>query len=218
MDRSQPRRVRVFIRIGVLTIVLAGVAVVAFRVSNSDTIRLLARSGIPGNLSSLSGPGSDEEIAAMVSQFSGYWERVEQMQLPEKPFALSDRIEILNNGIVWQVRRLTVQLPNKKSVDCMQVLTAFIKPFKRLEEDPPTVVVDGVIMGEAFVSPPDTCYVASRARGVTPQGEVIAVSQRPYASQFRREGKTLTVDRERFTAYDTANGSLAGFFPEGSRG
>ncbi len=146
----------------------------------------------------------------------GYWYRNESKQLPQKPYSLTDCVELKDNGIFWEVQQYGLWLPNGDSVNFMHVLTGYINPFKKDPADSNATLIDAFVRAQAYAFSHDTCYVAKEAMDLEKQHDLMKMSQEVYASRIKRTGAALMIDNKAYTAFDTSLHGLASFFPRGS--
>lgn len=159
---------------------------------------------------------SDSANAALKIEVSGYWQRIEPEQLPDKPYSISDRIELKTNGIFWQVHTLTLRLPGGDTATYTHIQTGYLNPFKLTGNDSSTILIDALTSSQVFAGAVDTCYIPSLATALRKQSSLLGMSQEVFAKSLRRSADTLFIDGRAYTGYDTTTHPLADFFPRGS--
>jgi hypothetical protein len=170
------------------------------------------RNSVQGDVSS----SSNDENKYLKQKVSGYWQHTEPEQLPQKPYRVSDRIELKENGVFWQVNKLTLWLPYGDTSVCTHIQTGYINPFKLKGADSGTVLVDALVKSQAFAQKFDTCYIASLSAAIQNQRNIISMSQDVFAKELKKMHDSLFVDGRLYTSYDTNTNALADFFPRGS--
>jgi len=203
-------------RIAIFVVLAVGILVVISIFPPSQVARKvnseLDRKSTIGNFSTL-GESVNKDLK---QRLSGYWQYLQPQELPKKPYRISDRIELKENGIFWQVRILTLWLPFGDSVSCTHIQTGYINPFKIAGTDSSRVLVDALVKGQAFALEADTCYIASLSATMRNQGQLMSMSSNVFAKEMKRSRDSLDVDGRTYGLYDPKVYSLADFFPRGS--
>jgi hypothetical protein len=159
---------------------------------------------------------SDSQNIEIKKYVSGYWQRYVPPVIPDKPYSITDRIELKENGIFWQVKKLVVYTPNGDSTSCTEIVTGYINPFKHHDEDSTLIIVDALIHGKAFATEQDTCYVSGLSNSIANQRRIISMTAETFASTLKRDADLLFIDNHEYILYDTIQHTLAEFFPRGA--
>lgn len=170
---------------------LAILIALCFVVSKLDALIESAQSAFSTKSQSLSAKNaqdaSDSAQSAYYKIIAGFWEH--------SSAKLYDRIEIKDNGIIWQYTEKTFDFPYDISKKITRVWTAFIVPT-RFGENTSATSNMRVIRETYFM--PDTCYGRNFY-------DIVA--------NTRVSNDTLFFDNVPYTRY---TGELSGFFPEGA--
>jgi hypothetical protein len=163
---------------------------------------------VPVFFSTFQSTGSRQAIAAnrfdeaqkdiLKKRYAGYWVYENDTLSGTNAIHKKDLIELKNNGIVWQVIRWEVTMPDKLQRAFTQVRTAYCNPFGR--GDGGDTICETAILKQAFMTDGDTC-VDNSTKVV--QLETWNVSRR---------GDTLVLCNRKYTKYA---GEPSLFFPEG---
>jgi hypothetical protein len=138
---------------------------------------------------------SEQEKADFINKHAGLWQfNIETME-NGKIVKKTDRLEIKQNGIVWQVTEWDIPMPSDTVVPFRQIRTAFIKPYGVMKNDS---MCDAFILTQAFTDRTDTCFGAWNY---------------PELWSFQRDGASLIFNQRRYASY---NGEPGDFFPRGS--
>lgn len=138
---------------------------------------------------------SEQEKAGFLRNHAGLWQFNIETLIDGKVVKKTDRIEIKNNGIVWQVIEWTIPMPSDSTITFCQIRTAYLKPYGVVGGDS---IVDAFVLSQAFINGTDTC---------------IGSWNYPELWSFRMAGSALTLNRRQYAIY---NGELDNFFPAGS--
>jgi hypothetical protein len=159
---------------------------------------------------------SDSQNIEIKKYVSGYWQRYVPPVMPDKPYSITDRFELKENGIFWQVKKLVVYTPVGDSSSCTEIVTGYINPFKHHSEDSTLIIVDALIHGQAFATELDTCYVAGISNSFANQRRIMSMTTETFASTLKRDADKLFIDNDEYILYDTMQLSLSDFFPRGA--
>ncbi len=110
-----------------------------------------------------------------------------------------DRLELKDNGYVWQVKTHRVGLPSGDTTLLRHIIHGYVQPFGHPPGDSSEMVVDIFVIRQVFQYDTDTCY-----------GE----SNQARTRRLERRGGTLLIDGREYTNYGEA--SLDTFFHPGS--
>jgi hypothetical protein len=72
---------------------------------------------------------------------------------------LCDRIEVKDNGIIWQVQQYWIRLPSGDTTAMTLVHQAFLTPFAWLDQQQKILVCEVRILKKVRISGRDTCYI-----------------------------------------------------------
>ncbi len=162
----------------------------------------LSTKGLPSNVSSIVNSEfesfrdlkelSDEQKTNLKKAAAGFW--ICQTADSTGPFQKLDRVELLDNGIIWQVTDWFVEFPSGDTASFVHVKHAYLDPFSSFE-DSSTYTCNYRIIRQAFVIEGDTCF-----------GE----SQVDEMWKAQRKGDNLILNRREYVPY---NGAIQDFFP-----
>ncbi|HLV31507.1 MAG TPA: hypothetical protein VKY57_08080 [Chitinispirillaceae bacterium] len=102
---------------------------------------------------------SEEEKSALKNKFAGFW--VYRTKDTLAPVQKWDHLEILDNGIIWQIRSITVIFPWGDSSTTYSIRTAFIDPFGKIPKMQ-RIACNARVIRQVFIHNNDTCYGASQ--------------------------------------------------------
>ncbi len=111
-------------------------------------------------------------------------------------YQIKDRLEVKDNGIIWQVRQYTLIAPNHDTSTFMHVRTAYINPYGCKDTSLQALVNEVNIIQQASACGKDTCYGRSKV------DEIWHTEKHP--------DSTLTIEDITYTVY---HGDLDTFFP-----
>jgi hypothetical protein len=138
---------------------------------------------------------SEEEKVAFLKNHAGLWIFDIQTMADGKMVGKKDRLEIKENGIIWQVVEWSIPLPSGAVSSFCQIKTAFLKPYGIVKGDS---VCDAYVLTQAFVENGDTCFGAWTY---------------PELWSLKIDGGAMVFNRRRYTPF---RGELADFFPAGA--
>jgi len=141
---------------------------------------------------------SDERRELEKKKFAGFWEFVTDT-LDSGALQERDRIELKDNGIVWEVREFVIRLPLGDSAGFTQVIHAYMNPYGLIKKDTGVTVCEARILRQVMISKGDTCY---------------GPSQVDCTWRARRSGNVLELEHRRYSPY--GNAPLSSFFPAGA--
>lgn len=132
---------------------------------------------------------------------AGFWMTAPSDTQLTPAVSVDDRVELKNNGIIWQVKQYRVVLPAKDTLHFTYVMTGYLIPHgQRLIADS-AAYSDIRVLYQVFITNKDTCYGAS---DITTGWSHAA---KPLADS------TMRIDGRRYAAY---KGELTAFFPKGA--
>ncbi|MCL2220598.1 MAG: hypothetical protein FWC23_10715 [Chitinispirillia bacterium] len=167
----------------------------------------LHRSGLPSELAAILNPDSHENfrnleqldsagIAAAQRDISGFWTYAEG-DTAASPVAKREYMELIANGMLWQINEWYVNTPSGERRKVTHVRTGYIKPDSYSPEN--GLYYCGTrIIRQFFIADGDTCYGQSQV-------------DEPWLIAKRGDG-ALTVNRRGYVRYE---GELQAFFPDG---
>lgn len=138
---------------------------------------------------------SEQEKSAFIKTHAGLWQFNVESMAGGKTVKKTDRLEIKENGIVWQVTEWNITMPSGSQQTFCQIRTAFIKPYGVMKNDS---MCDAFILTQAFITAADTCFGGWNY---------------PELWEFHKDGASLVFNKRRYTFY---NGGMPDFFPVGS--
>jgi hypothetical protein len=138
---------------------------------------------------------SEQEKADFLKRHAGLWKFNIETMSGGKTVKKTDRIEIKDNGIIWQVIEWTIPMPSDSIITFRQIRTAYLKPYGVVRGDS---ICDAFVLSQAFITGKDTC---------------IGAWNFPELWSFQMVGSSLILNKRRYTFY---NGELDNFFPAGS--
>ncbi|MBD3347361.1 MAG: hypothetical protein GF401_20075 [Chitinivibrionales bacterium] len=195
--QKEPKRARTLIKAVPLIIVLVVVAIITNRIS---------KEGLPSHFASLlESPMEDytvvdnfteQEKDSARKMFAGFWEK--RQEYPGGAFVEKDRLELKDNGIIWQVKEYTLQLPSNREFVVSHVIHGALVPYGYSKNDTGAVVCDVLIIRQNVVAENDTCYGESNAADLW---------------KMKKTEKSLRINDADYLPYGTA--SLDTFFQQG---
>lgn len=133
---------------------------------------------------------------AYKKKYAGFWHAEEMLS---DAIRLKDRLELKDNGIIWQVLHYQMRLPGGDSTSFTHVRHAYLDPYGRDTRDTTEVVGEMHIIGQVYYASDDTCY--------GPSGENLLWKVGRTQEGLRFHGRD-------YASYETA--SLDTFFPAGA--
>ena len=142
-------------------IMLLSVLVIAFVLYRS-----LIRDGLPGGLAGLL--NADFEAYRNLSRFeepqqveirnklAGFWE-YSQGNPDEDPVSKTERLELIDNGIVWHIVSWVINLPSGAQNTLFHARQAYFTPFS-YSQDTSLIYCEALVVRQIFISGKDTCY------------------------------------------------------------
>ncbi|MBN1131380.1 MAG: hypothetical protein JXA71_20510 [Chitinispirillaceae bacterium] len=138
---------------------------------------------------------SEEQKALYLKGIAGFWafdlEKIAGGMLVSK----KDRLEIKENGIVWQAVEWKMTMPDSTRTVLTQIRTVYINPYGISRGD---TLSDAYVLSQAFFGGEDTCF------GGYNYSELW---------QMARRGGDLVLSKRNYRPY---RGALAVFFPAGA--
>ena len=136
----------------------------------------------------------EEKKNTLKKVLGGFWVYTTKDSLA--PVQKDERLELRDNGIIWQVNRWRVAYPDADTAEYYHVRYGYLNPYS-IAADEKSIVCEVRSIRQVFIVDDDTCF-----------GE----SQVDELWQTRIHDSLLVLNRKRFMPY---HGELAGFFPEG---
>jgi hypothetical protein len=166
----------------------------------------LQRSGLPGNLAMLM-HGDFENFRHLVQfdslkvrevqkEIAGFWMFAEG-DTATSPVAKREYMEIVDNGMLWQVNDWFINKPSGGRSRVTQVKNGFVNPYSYTPENDAWYVQTRIIR-QIFVADSDTCY------GTSQVDEIWIIN--------KNEDGTIRVN---YRDYEKYAGELTEFFPDG---
>ncbi|MCU0609172.1 MAG: hypothetical protein MUF22_05345 [Chitinispirillaceae bacterium] len=134
----------------------------------------------------------EEQKTEVIRSIAGLWTFRSDTVISGRKTGKTDRLEIKDNGIAWQVVDWDVVMPSDSIRTFRCVRTAFVKPYGTFGND---TLNDAAILAQAFISGSDTAF------GYSLFGEMWAT---------HRSGKSLVLGKRMYKPY---TGAIAEFFP-----
>jgi hypothetical protein len=142
-------------------------------------------------------PFDEDTVKAAQKRISGYWIYAEG-DTAKSPVAKREYMEVIDNGIIWQVTDWYINTPSGGSHKITRVHTGYVAPFS-YSRDGGAYVCEMRVIRQAYIADGDTCYGASQVDDMW--------------LVFRGVGDTvLTVNQRDYALY---TGDIKEFFPEG---
>jgi hypothetical protein len=170
---------------------------------------------------------AEEEKGAVIKKIKGFW-YCNSVKSVEFPFlTVSDRFELKDNGVFWQVRRDVVHLPSGDSVDFVTIMNGFMSPYSRSKTCADSISCQIHFFGQVLISGSDTCYTEHARMSDDPKKSVMPdILRSPKREEGQgavdtvwdivANGKMFCLEERSYSAYDTARGALHAFFPQGT--
>jgi hypothetical protein len=138
---------------------------------------------------------SEEQKALYLKGLAGFWTFDLEKMAGGRLISKKDRLEIKENGIVWQVVEWKMTMPADTSATFTQVRTAYINPYGISRGD---TLSDAYVLSQAFMGGNYTCF------GGYNYSELWQISRR---------GGDLTISKRNYRPY---KGDINVFFPPGA--
>jgi hypothetical protein len=124
---------------------------------------------------------SEESKPRYLKGIAGFWTFDLEKIAGGKLISKRDRLEIKENGIVWEVVEWKMTMPGADSAETFyHIRTAFINPYGVLKGDS---LSDAYILSQEFIGAGDTCfggYNYSELWQISRRGEYLEISKRNY--------------------------------------
>jgi hypothetical protein len=188
----------------------------------------------PSKFMALSKPPRDatitlfnEEVKDSVKKkISGFW-YCTNAACPSVPFLkISDRMELKDNGIFWQVKRSMISLPSGDSAVFLSVITGYMNPYSRVKTCSDSIACQVHFIAQVTASGSDTCYEEilhpsqDSIKSVMPQLLRTRQNQGEAAVDtvwdIVANGKRFEFEGRSYSSYDTSGQALSSFFPPGA--
>ncbi len=160
-------------------------------------------------------PFEEERKKEITESLAGFWTYDSERSNDRSNLSVRDRIELIDNGIIWRVRTEDYYLPSGDTVSLTKVEQAFLHPGFFAEESTQTVSCDVRVLKKVFIHDGDTCYkpVYSQQEDGWKQDTVwYPLDERTW--YVRRHGDSLVLDGRVYGSY--GDNPLDQFFPEGA--
>jgi len=166
----------------------------------------LKKSGLPSTLSSLL--NADYENFRNLQQFdslksievqkelAGFWTYREGAP-QNSPVAKREYMELIANGMLWQVNVWDINLPSGRRDSVTQVINGYVKPYS-YSPDNSAYYCEARVIRQIFVVGGDTCYGQSQVDEIWQLG--------------KNQDGTLNLNRREYQPY---GGDIKEFFPDG---
>lgn len=139
---------------------------------------------------------SDEQKLSYKKSAAGFW--IYQTEDSTAPFQKLDRIELLDNGIIWQVTDWFVEFPSGDTVSFMLVRHAYLDPYASVQDSGSAYTCNYRTIRQVFVVNGDTCFGASQVDEMW---------------KAQRVEEKLVLNRREYVPYE---GEIKDFFPLGA--
>ncbi|MBN1761093.1 MAG: hypothetical protein JW863_22380 [Chitinispirillaceae bacterium] len=136
----------------------------------------------------------EEQKTALQKAFGGFW--VYRTTSEDAPVQKEERLELRDNGIIWQVIRWQVVYPDADTAVYYHVRHGYLNPYS-IAADEKSVVCEVRTIRQVFIVDGDTCFGKSQVDELW---------------QTRISDSLLIMNRRRYQVY---TGELVDFFPEG---
>ncbi len=148
-------------RILPLVVVLGIVVFFAFRVSQHGIPLRLSRLLLQGSRKPYVGNQvrhkfSDTQIDSVHRAMAGFW-----VHTSTTPVRMVDRLELKENGIIWQQVSYRYMLPDSTSQRRHHMMHAYVKPYGTREDESYTSICNAILIRQIWFSSQDTCYGSS---------------------------------------------------------
>lgn len=138
-------------------------------------LALLLYARIPGLLSRITailqesadasyqrGEFSEAQQDSLRKKIAGFWLYGADSAAGSRDVALSDRVEIKDNGIVWQVRDLRISLPTNDTARVREIRQAYLTPFRWVDQHAGDLLCEVWSLKRILIRDSDTCYSTER--------------------------------------------------------
>jgi Sec-independent protein translocase protein TatA len=129
---------------------------------------------------------------------------------------LTDRIELKDNGILWQVQQRTLYLPSGDSTTITAIRQAFVAPFYWVDRDSGILLCEIRVLKAVRIIGSDTCYMKTEEK----MKDVLKGDSSFFAPTMvpvwllKADGTRFIWEGRNYRAWDTAD--IARFFPVGT--
>ncbi|MBD3422150.1 MAG: hypothetical protein GF398_18720 [Chitinivibrionales bacterium] len=153
-------------------------------------------------------------VADVQKQLAGFW----CFDSPVEPHTTiweHDRLELKENGIIWQVRRTCVRLPDNTVDTTTYVNHRYLQPKSYYAGSPNTYLCDGKIIDHVWLTYADTCYAPQPVHFIKEQSargaDSIVTREENFSRELTLANDTLYFENRIYTPYPDS--SLDNFFP-----
>ncbi|MBN1578041.1 MAG: hypothetical protein JW913_15885 [Chitinispirillaceae bacterium] len=136
----------------------------------------------------------EEQKLSLQKSFGGFW--VNRTADPDALIRKNDRLELRDNGIIWQVVHWLVLYPCGDTGSYYHIRHGYLNPYS-VAADRRSIVCEVRTIRQIFIYGADTCFGRSQVDELW---------------QTRKEDSLLVMNRKRYLPY---HGELSDFFPEG---
>ncbi len=157
----------------------------------------------------------DERKKEITESLAGFWTYDSEETSDHRNMSVHDRIELIDNGIIWRVRTEEYHLPDGNTASLTTIAQAFLHPGFFAEESTQTISCDIRVLKKVLIHDNDTCYkpVYSQQEDGWKQDTVwYPLDEQTW--YVRRGGDSLFLDGKIYQSY--GDKPLDRFFPEGA--
>lgn len=141
---------------------------------------------------------SEEDHTPIRKEIMGYW----VLDYEKDGRIITDRIELLENGIMWRVYTESVTLPSGKKNNLTLISQSYIRPLLEFVDDPKHYFCEGTFVKKVAIIGDDTCFVSRSRNDIWVENMTIK----------RINKEKLLVDKREYRQYK--NSDLTKFFPK----
>ncbi len=160
-------------------------------------------------------PFEEERKKEITESLAGFWTHDSEEGSDHRNMSVHDRIELIDNGIIWRVKTEEYYLPAGDTASLTTIIQAFLHPGFFAEESTQTISCDIRVLKKVLIHNNDTCYkpVYSQQEDGWKQDTVwYPLDEQTW--YVRRNGDSLFLDGKIYQSY--GDKPLDRFFPEGA--
>ena len=149
-----------------------------------------------GPYSDLGEEFNNEVKDSVKKSIAGFWTLNTSIR---KNVILDDRIELMDNGMIWRIKHFTFSLPSGKTVELTQLINAYINPYTKAPDDPAgRIICEMRTLRQVWLHDEDTCDIKNFTDNLV---------------KIFGDGNSFELENRPYTKY--TNSDVSNFFPEG---
>lgn len=153
---------------------------------------------------------TDEQRDSVKKEIAGFW----TWNSPENAhISIDDRLELTDNGYIWQVEKILCTLPSGKKKEIIHATHAYLHPSSKGVDDSTKINCIIRILNQVWIDDNDTCIISKYidAEGITSQGT--AKSYKDLIKDIHVGNQQFELNSKPYIPYTSPD--LETFFPPG---